>query len=175
VLEFLCIRRLSQQRFHNPTPRFPPRGPGGPVPAFHRYYQGATTCCRPSTPRLVSFAWRYHAARLGLCSRRVKAQPQRTGSTLYSATPEADWIRWRRQHLPSSWETSIVPMPGSATPVWRLAPHPSGARRMAPVRGTTKAHTWKLSKLIAGPWHSLSTLRRVGYPTAAQDSLPGAG
>src|SRR6266498_5245886 len=31
VLEFLCIRRLSQQRFHNPTPRFPPRGPGGPV------------------------------------------------------------------------------------------------------------------------------------------------
>ena len=102
VLEFLCIRRLSQQRFHNPTPRFPPRGPGGPVPAFHRYYQGATTCCRPFTPRLVSFAWRYHAARLGLCSRRVKAQPQPTGSTLYSATPEADWIRWRRQHLPSS-------------------------------------------------------------------------
>ena len=47
VLEFRCIRRLSQQRFHNPTPRFPPRGPGGPVPAFHRYYQDATTCCRP--------------------------------------------------------------------------------------------------------------------------------
>jgi len=47
VLEFRCIRRLSQQRFHNPTPRFPPRGPGGPVPALPRYYQGATTCCRP--------------------------------------------------------------------------------------------------------------------------------
>ena len=47
VVEFRCIRRLSHQRFHNPTPRFPPRGPGGPVPAFHRYYQGATTCCRP--------------------------------------------------------------------------------------------------------------------------------
>ena len=51
-LEFRCIRRLSQQRFHNPAPRFPPRGPGGPVPAFHRYYQGATTCCRPSFPSL---------------------------------------------------------------------------------------------------------------------------
>src|SRR5437879_10690966 len=47
VLEFRCIRRLSSQRFHDPTPRFPPRGPGGPVPALRRYYQGATTSCRP--------------------------------------------------------------------------------------------------------------------------------
>jgi len=42
------MRRLSLQRFHDPTPRFPPRGPGGPVPALPRYYQGATTSCRPS-------------------------------------------------------------------------------------------------------------------------------
>src|ERR1017187_7898657 len=40
--------RLSFQRFHEKTPRFPPRGPGGPVPALRRYYQGATTSCRPS-------------------------------------------------------------------------------------------------------------------------------
>ena len=57
VVEFRCIRRLSQQRFHNPTPRFPPRGPGGPVPAFHRYYQGATTCCCPlRCPRFPSLS-----------------------------------------------------------------------------------------------------------------------
>src|SRR5262249_18064917 len=42
------MRRLSLQRFHDPTPRFPPRGPGGPVPALPRYCQGATTSCRPS-------------------------------------------------------------------------------------------------------------------------------
>src|SRR5947209_17533827 len=53
VLEFRGIRRLSSQRFHDPTPRFPPRGPGGPVPALRRYYQGATTSCRPS--RRTSF------------------------------------------------------------------------------------------------------------------------
>src|SRR3990172_715946 len=47
VLEFRCIRYLSQQQFHHPTPRSPPGGPGGPVPAFPPYYQGTTTCCRP--------------------------------------------------------------------------------------------------------------------------------
>ncbi len=61
VLEFRCIRRLSSQRFHDPTPRFPPRGPGGPVPALRRYYQGATTSCRcsrrTSLPSLGGTTW----------------------------------------------------------------------------------------------------------------------
>src|ERR1700678_3250774 len=60
-LEFRCIRRLSFQRFHDPTPRFPPRGPGGPVSTLRRYYQGATTSCRPSRrawlPSLGDTTW----------------------------------------------------------------------------------------------------------------------
>src|ERR1700694_4510914 len=47
-LTFRCMCRLALQRFHDQAPRFPPRGPGGPVPALRRYYQGATTSCRPS-------------------------------------------------------------------------------------------------------------------------------
>src|SRR5260370_22953033 len=48
VVALRFMRRLSLQRFHDPTPRFPPRAPGAPVPALPRYYQGATTSCRPS-------------------------------------------------------------------------------------------------------------------------------
>src|SRR3990170_460946 len=107
VLEFRCIRRLSQQRFHTPTPRFPPRGPGGPVPAFHRYYQGATTCCRP-----LRRAW---FPSLGATTRRALgfapavSKRNHGGPGVLCVRPllKADLIRWRQQHLPSSWKTSI--------------------------------------------------------------------
>ena len=52
---------------------------------------------------------------------------------------------------------------------------PERSSRMAPVRGTTKAPALDLSRLMNGPDSLLSTLRRVSYPTATQDSLPGAG
>ena len=117
VLEFRCIRCLSQQRFHDPTPRFPPRGPGGPLPAFLWYYQGATTCCRPL--RRASFPSLGATTRCALkfapaVSKRNHGGP---GVLCVRPLPKTDLIPWRRQPLPSSWETSIVPMPGSATPV----------------------------------------------------------
>ena len=48
LVEFRSIRRVSQERFLDPTPRFPPWLRVGPVRQLRRYYQSATTSCRPS-------------------------------------------------------------------------------------------------------------------------------
>jgi hypothetical protein len=69
-----------------------------------------------------------------------------------------------------------VPVPCSQTPVGpphqavtvvrhgpRIAKH-RGLRRLAKFRGS-----------VAGPWHSLFTLRRLRYHRTTQNSLPGAG
>ncbi len=54
------LRHVSCQRACHLTPRFPPPGPLGRVPRLQRYYQHATTSCRPSRRTSFSFAWRYH-------------------------------------------------------------------------------------------------------------------
>src|SRR5262249_17018995 len=47
---------VSRARVCRPTLRFPPQGPPGRVPLLRRYYQSATTSCRPSPrPSLPSF------------------------------------------------------------------------------------------------------------------------
>ena len=43
-----CVRHVSLGRACRLTPRFPPQGPPGRVPLLQRYYQSATTSCRPS-------------------------------------------------------------------------------------------------------------------------------
>src|SRR5208337_136231 len=109
-LEFRCIRRLSLQRFHDQTPRFPPRGPGGPVSTLRRYYQGATTSCRPSR-----HAW---LPSLGDTTRCVlEFAPTALNATAVDpesfgfGDPATDRLsRWRRQDLPSSRETPIASM-----------------------------------------------------------------
>ena len=86
-LEFRCLRRIALQRIHNPTPRFPPRGPGGSrihvSAVLSRRYDFRSSL----PPRFVAFAWRYHSVRLAVRSRHPKTQRWRTGSALGSATP----------------------------------------------------------------------------------------
>src|SRR5581483_9133426 len=48
VAEPRCAPPVSRARVCQPTLRFPPQGPPGRVPLLHRYYQSATTSCRPS-------------------------------------------------------------------------------------------------------------------------------
>jgi hypothetical protein len=48
-----CVQHVSLDRVCRPALRFPPQGPLGRVPLFPRYYQSATTSCRPS--RRTSF------------------------------------------------------------------------------------------------------------------------
>src|SRR5437899_320626 len=86
-LECRCLRRLSLQRVHHPTPRFPPRGPGG-----SRVHASAVLSRRydflpPFPPRFVAFAWRYHALRLVLRAHHPKTQRWWAGSSLVAATP----------------------------------------------------------------------------------------
>ena len=47
-LEPQCVRHVSLDQVRRPTLRFPPQGPPGRVPLLQRYYQSATTSCRPS-------------------------------------------------------------------------------------------------------------------------------
>jgi hypothetical protein len=43
-----CAPPVSRARVYRPTFRFPPQGPPGRVHLLQRYYQSATTSCRPS-------------------------------------------------------------------------------------------------------------------------------
>src|SRR6266849_5341657 len=71
-LEFRCIRRISLQQFHDPTPRFPPRGPGGSrvhaSPVLSRRYDFLPSL----PPHFVAFVWRYHTVRFVIRSHRPK-------------------------------------------------------------------------------------------------------
>ena len=48
AMEPRCVPHVSLDRVCRPTLRFPPQGPPGRVPLLRRYYQSATTSCRPS-------------------------------------------------------------------------------------------------------------------------------
>jgi hypothetical protein len=50
-----------------------------------------------------------------------------------------------------------------------------GAAARPPLRERRRLPHWDFRSSIARPQSSLSTLRRVGYPTTTQDSLPGVG
>jgi hypothetical protein len=43
-----CVQHVSLDRVCRPALRFPSQGPPGRVPLLPRYYQSATTSCRPS-------------------------------------------------------------------------------------------------------------------------------
>jgi hypothetical protein len=55
------------------------------------------------------------------------------------------------------------------------APHHNGSAARPPLREMQRLLHWDFRSSIARLLGSLSTLRRVGPPTATQDSLPGAG
>src|SRR6266436_8127680 len=86
-LEFRCIRRLSLQRVHHPTPRFPPRGPGGSRAHASTVLSRRYDFLPPFPPRFVAFAWRYHSVRLAFRSHHPKTPRWQAGSSLGSATP----------------------------------------------------------------------------------------
>jgi hypothetical protein len=58
-VEFRSIRRVSQERFLDPTPRFPPLAPGGTRSPASRVLSRRYDFLPPIPPRFVAFAWRY--------------------------------------------------------------------------------------------------------------------
>src|SRR5262249_28779482 len=59
LVEFRSIRRVSQERFHDPTPRFPPLAPGGTRSPASLVLSRRYDFLPPVPPRFVAFAWRY--------------------------------------------------------------------------------------------------------------------
>src|SRR5262249_54737120 len=173
-LEFRCIRRLSLQRCHDPTPRFPPRGPGG-----SRVHASTVLSRRydflPSLPpRFVAFAGRYHTMRYVHRLHRAKRNQGGPGVLRVRQPPTPTYAR-RRQDLPSSRETPIAYSPCSSTPAGLHAPHRDGAAARPPLREPRRLLHWDFRSSIARLLGWLSTLRGASCPTATQDSLPGAG
>src|SRR5262249_18064919 len=69
-------------------------------------------------------------------------------------------IRWRRQDLPSSWETPIASVPCSSTPADRHAPYHDGAATRPPLEERRRRLHGNFRSSITRPQSSLSTLRR---------------
>ena len=87
-------------------------------------------------------------------------------------------VRWKRRGLPSSRETLLIIRPVLRPRRDRAGPLGPGltCSTWPPHLTTTKAHhilcfRGSIARLLI----SLSTLRRGGYPSATQDSLPAAG
>jgi hypothetical protein len=78
--------------------------------------------------------------------------------------------------LPGSWADPCVYMPWAGTPGDPRRQANTAPRRWPSAYATTSApRSWLFEAALPRPAHSLSTLRRVGYPRTAQDSLPVGG
>ena len=174
IVEFRCIRRVSQKRFHDPTPRFPPLAPAGARSPASSVLSRRYDFLPPIPPHFVAFAWRY----LG-CTRSCSllgGRVRRQGLELVTRYLRPGMSPRKRQDLPSSWGTPIV----------RL--HMFSRRRQDCLHQTIAVQQrgpWYVQKQrlprkvfrssIAWLSDSLSTLRSAGCPATTQDSLPAAG
>jgi hypothetical protein len=146
-------------------PRFPRRGPSGSrsraSPVLSRHYDFLPSV----SPRFVSFVWRYHP----LCRSLRVSRRSRHGLASQAVSvrhPLRSRVRgWRRQDLPSSWETPIVHRRMFFDPGRPRASHQSDAAPRPPLRETRGRRHWDFRGSIA--WHLdwLSTLRSGGCPT----------
>ena len=168
-----CVPHVSLDRVCRPTLRFPPQGPPGRVPQLQRYYQGATTSCRPSRrtslPSLggtsaftrsfrspadecAAEAWSWSP---GISGRDFAEET--TGSPKFLGNPDCPFA-----HVQS-------------TPAGLLAPDHYGAAAWPLVIEQQRLPRKVFRRSIAWLSDSLSTLRSAGYPATTQDSLPAAG
>ncbi len=137
----------------------------GRVPLLRRYYQGATTPCRSS--RRTSFPSFGGTAdgRLRFASTGSKRQtPVARGALVTRFAPISRGFVRKRQGLPRSWGTPIVPMPCSSTPAGPITPGHSRCAGTAPVQTTTKAPA---GMSLEAQSHGLGTrcLRFAGWIT----------
>jgi hypothetical protein len=162
LVELRCIRRVSQERFHDPTPCFPPLAPGGTRSPASWVLSRRYDFLPPLPPRFVAFAWRY----LG-CTRSFRSATDECAAAAWSWSPGSS-IRdrpRRRQDLPSSWRTPIVRLHMFHTDAGRTAvTRPLQCRGVALGNRTAKA-----------PARGLSTLNSMAFGLtvyASQCGLP---
>ena len=127
-----------------PGARFPPQGlRRSGFPCFH----GTIRRCDflpPLPPRFVAFAWRYHPAR---------GRMETTGPLTFPGNPNCAF--------------ALLYDPGGIDASGRY-----DASTWPPLKARRGLPHCQFRGSITRPQHSLSTLRRVGYPTTTQDSLP---
>jgi hypothetical protein len=174
LVEFRCIRRVSQERFHDPAPRFPPLAPAGGCSPASSVLSRRYDLLPPVPPHFVTFAWRYlsvrslcllrggRGGRRGLelvtrCLRPGSITEEATGSRKFLGNPHCSFA-----HVQS-------------TPAGLLAPDHYGAATWPLVCEQQRLPRKVFRRSIAWPSNWLSTLRRTGCPATTQDSLPAAG
>ncbi len=128
----------------------------------------------PVSPRFVAFGWRYHPGRLVVRFHRPKTSKPVDPEVSGAAPPQPRF----------SVETTGSPK-FLGNPHCLFAMFSDSGRRVdfRPYETTTRPPLLIKRRLPQGNFRSsiawlpdsLSTLRRVGHPTTAQDSLPGAG
>jgi hypothetical protein len=105
LIEPRCVRHVSLDWVCRPTLRFPPQGPPRRVPLLQRYYQSATTSCRPSRRTSFPSLGGTSVPLVAFAPRRTSAPPR--PGVGHPVAP-AGMLPRKRQDLPSSWGTPIV-------------------------------------------------------------------
>jgi hypothetical protein len=172
-VEFRCIRRVSQKRFHDPASRFPPLAPaGGCSPAsavLSRRYDALPPSRRTSFPSLGSTS----AALTDFAPWQVRAPP---GPGVSNPVSPAGNSPRSEQGSPKFLGNPNCPFAHvQSTPVGLPAPDHYGAATWPMMSERQRLPRLVFRSSIAWLSDWLSTLRRPGYPDATQDSLPAAG
>jgi hypothetical protein len=173
LVELRGIRRVSQERFPDPTPRFPPLAPGGTRSPASSVLSRRYDCLPPLPPRFVAFAWRY----LG-CTRSVRSGADECAAQAWSWSPGGSNrdVPRKRQALPSSWGTPLVRLRMFHTDAGRTAgTRPLQCRGVALGHRTAKAPAKGLSTLNSMAFRLAVSASQCGLPRPTQDSLPAAG
>ena len=164
-MRFRRICRVSSQQVHDLTPRFAPQGSRGPSSPASSVLSGRYDSLPLVPPRFVAFAWRYRGGTLAIGFRRRQATNAcGPGRIDHPGAPYPRGFVRKRQGLPRSWGTPIVPMPCSATPAGPITLGHSRCIGTAPVQTTTKAPA---GMSLEAQSHSLGTrcLRFAGWIT----------
>ncbi len=165
LIEPRCVRHVALDWLCRPTLRFPPQGPPGRVPLLQRYYQSATTSCRPSHRASLPPLGGTSVALVAFVPRRTSAPPRpgvghpvspagnvaegTTGSPKFLGTPHCPFA-----HVQS-------------TPAGPLAPDQYSAAAWPLVCEQQRLPRKVFRRSIAWLSDSLSTLRRAGYGSRA--------
>src|SRR5262249_49895494 len=173
MVEFRCIRRVSQEgSMIRRLASLPWLRPGA-VRQLHRYYQGAMTSCRPS--RRASLPSLGGTSRVHSFCSLPGGRVRRRGLELVTR-----WLRPgcrggddRISQVPGEPRLSVCPV--QSTPAGPLSPDRYSAAAWPLVCEKQRLPRKVFRRSIAWRSDSLSTLRRAGCPVSTQDSLPAVG
>jgi hypothetical protein len=156
------VPHAGSASLHPPSPS---QGPPGRVPLLLWYYEGVRLPV-PLSPRLVAFAWRYHGLRLSF--RCLRSRTPNRGPGVQHPVPIPEIMPMeagRASQVPeeSLCAYALLSDPGRTDSTGHTsvsARPPLCPRRRLPRRNSRGSMT--------RPWHSLSTLRGLGRPSAAR-------